>query len=606
MSPAAEKVLGYSPDDLEGRSFLDVIPEEWRCKARNDLKTGLDVGELDHEMALLDTSGQPHLFEDFASAIEQDGRIVGLRGILHDITERTRVEKELEVAFEDARRRDADLDAVAFAANRFLRADDWEHEIQTVLARLGEATDVSRAYVFQNHTGQDGRELTSLGYEWAAPGGTSRIENPLLKNCDMPADGLGRWQDVLSRGEILHGHARDFPLNERRLLEAQDVHSLTLIPVFVDKGWWGFIGFDECRAEREWSAGELDALKVAGDTLGAAVQRRASENLLRESENRLKTLADATFEAIFISENGVCLDANKAATRLFGYDASELVGMLGTDTIAPESRELVTRHMVGGYEGAYEATGLRKDGSTFPCEIRGRMLQQGVNAIRITAVRDVTEHKRAEETLLRWADELETRVTERTSELSTANQKLRWEITERERVDEALGKSEHKFRTIFDRAPLGVALINSHTGQFVEINREYCDIVGYTREEMLNLEFQTITHPDDLQVDLDNMGNLIEGKIRQFNMEKRYFRKDGFLIWVSLTVVPMWAEGAQPQTHIAMVEDITDRKRTEETLRASETRLRNAQRVARLGSWDWNIVTGDLYWSEEIYRIFGL
>jgi PAS domain S-box-containing protein len=148
------------------------------------------------------------------------------------------------------------------------------------------------------------------------------------------------------------------------------------------------------------------------------------------------------------------------------------------------------------------------------------------------------------------------------------------DITDRKRAEEALQESEKRFRAIYEQAPLGIALIDSHTGQFLRINPKYCEIAGRTQEEMLKLDFQSITHPDDLQADLDNMARLIKGTTRFFNMEKRYSRPDGSIVWVGLTVVPMWTEEERPRCHIAMVEDITERKRAAEALRESEERYR--------------------------------
>jgi PAS domain-containing protein len=95
--------------------------------------------------------------------------------------------------------------------------------------------------------------------------------------------------------------------------------------------------------------------------------------------------------------------------------------------------------------------------------------------------------------------------------------------------------------------------------------------------------FMAITHPDDLQLDLNNMEQLKAGKIRSFSMEKRYIRPDDSIVWVNLTVSPMWEIGGQPEHHIAVVRDITDRKRTEEALRESEERFRRAFESAAHG-----------------------
>ncbi|MFC1553290.1 PAS domain S-box protein [candidate division KSB1 bacterium] len=140
------------------------------------------------------------------------------------------------------------------------------------------------------------------------------------------------------------------------------------------------------------------------------------------------------------------------------------------------------------------------------------------------------------------------------------------DITEKKRIEDELKRSESLFRAIFEQAAIGVAQIDSKTGKFIKINQKYCDILGYTSDEMYGLDFQSITHPEDLKTDLSNMKRLLKGEIRNFSMEKRYRCKDGSIVWVSLSVSPMWQIDEKPSTHIAVVEDITERKQLEEKL----------------------------------------
>ena len=147
------------------------------------------------------------------------------------------------------------------------------------------------------------------------------------------------------------------------------------------------------------------------------------------------------------------------------------------------------------------------------------------------------------------------------------------DITERKRVEAALRESEQKLRAIFEQAPLGIAVIDSTTGRFRTINPQYCNIAGYSESEMLDLTFQRITHPDDLQTDLDGLHNMREGNLHLFQMEKRYICKDGSVVWVGLTSVPLWDEPGADLQHIAMVEDITERMQVEAALQASERQL---------------------------------
>jgi PAS domain S-box-containing protein len=147
------------------------------------------------------------------------------------------------------------------------------------------------------------------------------------------------------------------------------------------------------------------------------------------------------------------------------------------------------------------------------------------------------------------------------------------DITERLKAEEALRESEERFRAIFDQAAVGVAQIETSTGRFIRVNQKYCAIVGLKPEEMTATTFMAITHPDDLQADLDNMQRLREGLIRNFSMEKRYVRQDGSLVWVNLTVSPMWDIGQPLNYHIAVVEDITERKHAEGALQSSKRKL---------------------------------
>jgi len=166
-------------------------------------------------------------------------------------------------------------------------------------------------------------------------------------------------------------------------------------------------------------------------------------------------------------------------------------------------------------------------------------------------------------------------------------------------------EKEALFRSLFEQAAVGVAQIDSTTGRFVRVNRRYCEIVGYSREELESLDFQTITHPDDLAADLENMRRMVAGEILEFSVEKRYFRKNGELVWVNLTVSPLWAPHERPAWHIAMAEDITKRKRAEGELHEALEKLRTILQSAPLA-----IISADragvvTSWNTGAERIFG-
>jgi PAS domain S-box-containing protein len=124
--------------------------------------------------------------------------------------------------------------------------------------------------------------------------------------------------------------------------------------------------------------------------------RKQAEAILKESETRYKLLSDATFEAIFISENGICISQNNTAERMFGYTETEASGRMATDWIHPDDREQVKKNMLSGCEDPYEVKALRRDGSAFHCSIQGRNYTHKGKNLRITALRDISDKKQAE------------------------------------------------------------------------------------------------------------------------------------------------------------------------------------------------------------------
>jgi len=139
-----------------------------------------------------------------------------------------------------------------------------------------------------------------------------------------------------------------------------------------------------------------------------------------------------------------------------------------------------------------------------------------------------------------------------------------WTILRRRRVEEALRESEERFRSTFEQAAVGIVHV-SPDGRFLRTNQRFCDIVGYTTDEILVLSFQDITYPPDLQADMDYVRELVEGRIPTYSMEKRYIRKDGLLVWINLTVALLRESDGQPKYFISVIEDIQKRKQAEET-----------------------------------------
>jgi PAS domain S-box-containing protein len=142
------------------------------------------------------------------------------------------------------------------------------------------------------------------------------------------------------------------------------------------------------------------------------------------------------------------------------------------------------------------------------------------------------------------------------------------DVTDAERARLALQESEERFRAAMEYAAIGVALV-SLEGRFVKVNRALSEIVGYSEEELLERTFQEITHPDDLDADLAQARDLLEGRISHYHMEKRYFHKSGRIVWILLSGSLVRSAAGEPRVFVAEIQDITDRKQHEAQLVSS-------------------------------------
>ena len=176
------------------------------------------------------------------------------------------------------------------------------------------------------------------------------------------------------------------------------------------------------------------------------------------------------------------------------------------------------------------------------------------------------------------------------------------DITARKQAEKVRQESEERFRTIFEQAPLGVALIDSLTGRIYEANHQYAEIAGRTREELAQIDWMRITHPDDLSEDLANMAQLNAGKVTGFQMNKRLIRPDGSGVWISLTVATIKVPNPAHPLHLAMIRDITVQREVEAHTRELAGYLDKAHDAIIVVNLD-NRIT---FWNEAATRLSGL
>lgn len=264
--------------------------------------------------------------------------------------------------------------------------------------------------------------------------------------------------------------------------------------------------------------------------------RKRLEEASAENREKFRALSEAAFEAIFISENGLCLDQNTSAEKMFGYSSEEAIGRPGTEWIAPEDRDRVKNNMMAGYELPYEATGLRKDGSIFPALIRGKRMLYQERTVRVTSMSDITERKRTEE---------------------------------------ALKESRQQYEHLVASIPIGVYLIRSQpdtTIAFEYVSPRMAELFGVDRERLLadiQLAFSWI-HPDDLeyfiQLNRDGLTYTVP-----FDWTGRALVQ-GAVRWLHIQSMPEPQDNGDVLWH-GVVTDITKQRLAEAALRESNELL---------------------------------
>ena len=392
-NPAARRMLGL-PDDPAGEPAGDLLRDHpalldaLREGRTADLTVEREGARRRIEVSIEDLRGSHAGFT---------GRLATLR----DVT-------EVREAAEAVARREAILNAVREIATRWLRKANWRDDIQTSLLDLGVAADASRAYIFQNQPGVTGRVCISQLYEWCAPGVAPQIDNPRLQRTTFGELGHARVEAVLSTGGVFSSTVSALQPEERWEFESESIRSILLVPIFASGRWWGFIGLDECRSDRAWTAAETEALRTAAEAFGAAIEREDMEVQRRDSIERLRFIMDnipGILWAVDRDLHPTVLSGSALPSAGIGAASKDPVPQAGDSGRAPFGPDSIDRHRRVLEGESFDYT-LELRGRQFDCHLRPLCGPHGVIQGAIGIALDVTERTRAEEAVRRLTDRL--------------------------------------------------------------------------------------------------------------------------------------------------------------------------------------------------------
>lgn len=281
---------------------------------------------------------------------------------------------------------------------------------------------------------------------------------------------------------------------------------------------------------------------LSGKILSDQVEAIRNMEALRESENKYRALVENAGETILVAQDGVIKYINRRCVDLVGYEPDELIGRPFGHFIHPEDRDMVLER----YEKRLKDEILPK-----------------IYSFRVIDREELTRWVEINAVGIDW-------------EGRPATLNFLIDITGRRQAEEASQHSDELFRISFDADAVG-RTFTGPDGRLLRVNQRFCEMLGYTAEELSSLTFADITHPDDLEASRDCVRRMIAGERSAFRLEKRYIRRDGSVLWTTVTTTLLRDDKGKPLHFVTGIQDITDRKLAEEELLAKMDALQRFQ-----------------------------
>ena len=502
MNAAGLRMLGLADEaQVRGLSYLDAVCIADRPRVGDLLTSALEGHASRFEFRGAGEGVTRFFASSFVPVRAKDGTIHKVTGITEDITDRTAAEAAL-------RESEQRLELALWGAGLGL----WDHDYRT-------------GRVIRN-----ARWTAMLGYAPGEIGPSMQAWNDLIH----PAD---KAQVLATDAAHLEGTLPHYQVEYR---------------IRTKLGDWKWVQDSGKVVERD---ADGKPLREVGTLLDITERKRAEEEL-KESEKRFRSLSDAAFEGIAITDQGRVVDVNRQAAEMLGYTVAEMIGRPVVDFVAADSVAVVAERMGLGSEGRYEHSFRRKDGSVFPGEAHARALPYHGRQLRVTALRDITERKRAEE--------------------------------EQARLSRAVEQSAES------------VVITNPDGTVVYVNPAFERVTGYTRDEVIGQNPRILKSGRQGEAFYRAMWDtLVRGGVWNGRLVNR--RKDGTLFEEDATIGPVRDASGRLVNYVAVKRDVS----TEALLQQQLVQSQKMEAVGRLAggvAHDFNNLLGVIIGYSEIVR----
>ncbi|WP_346289696.1 PAS domain S-box protein [Sphaerothrix gracilis] len=452
------------------------------------------------------------------------------------------------------------LEALATTSHLLLTEDNYSQAIDRALSILGEAVNVDRIYIFENHTDPaTAAPVASQRWEWVAPGIVPEIDNPALQNLSYQ-DLFPRWYRVLSQGDSIEGLVEAFPASERMVLEAQQIRSILVMPIRANHEFWGFVGFDACRQEHIWSEGEKALLKAAIGSLGGRIRQQQTQESLQKLNERLEVKVaertqdlrhsrDRLFNLADNLPGVLCeLRLNSAGQLVFSYVSSGIQSLLGIGPVTLLTDATVLNRFFGTDQPTLEQT-----------------LQQAA------AVNQNWEH----EWCIADAEGKQKWIRGVARPEKQPNGDILWyaylsDISDRKQFEAKLQLWQQAVKASSN------AIVISDARQpempIIYANPAFVQQTGYSEAATLGRNCRFLQGEDSNQPGLQQLRLAIQAAT-SCTVLLRNYRQDGTLFWNELTISPIFDDKGTLTHFVGIQNDITEHKLTEEALKRQQLQL---------------------------------